>query len=763
MAQFPMLKPSLLFARYLTKNETTAAQPILLIAPVWSPLQLDVLKTGIDNVHIDVFLDPHFCRHTVSLIDALLEERTTTKRRFNDQPSAEVQQQLDHFNEACSSLLVTSIYQAKQSDGMVRVQLLELSLLKFILEKVKSRAEQLLQDLRNRLLATSSTDKNTQQSYERSVWINNNYNRLLQKITSDLFNQIYWAEMAEPRTLRQNLFGQPWSLSIDLLSNPVLQSDNWQDHDLLTTHYVLISQDIDSIYGYNCLSESIDSWLMLIGEIISLEQQAPTETPVLANWQGQLLKFSWRDVPENIEALFNAEATLQQLQETPDQAKLKDLLLNQQKALKLLAELVQQAGIASHILAAYETPVLFENYARLLKPYVLYQGLCGDISVDQVWNKLQIAEKTRPLRRATDKALTKIPLQEALKRVNRQQKQMPNTVLYRFIHDFVTYRRDLKQRHLLHHEMARFHLLSAENDVRLSRANYLLYEFLEQTPEQPQHDSIRCHVILKADVRGSTTITSELRKRGLNPATHFSRTFFNPIRQFIETFGAEKVFIEGDAVILSVFEYALQPKHWLSVARACGLARSMLAVVEAQNRFSIEHHLPVLELGLGICYAESAPDFLYDGDQRIMISPAIGDADRLSSCSWKLRRHFANQPNLLTRVMVFQQSANDRFKGEKGITTFRYNLNGIELDSAGFAKLCSEMALKQIKLKLPDDKHSSNFFVGHYTDMHDNGHQVVVRQGQVSIWQENSLQFMPTDAVYYEVVTHPRLLKAFKA
>ncbi len=758
-----MLKPSRLFTRYLNKNDTTGVQPLPLIAPVWSSLQLDALNTGIDNVHIDVFLDPHFCRHTISLIDALLEERTTTKRRFNDQPSTEVQQQLDHFNEACSSLLVASIYQARQSDGAARVQLLELALLKFILDKVKKRSEQLLQDLRNRLLATSSADKNTQQTYERSIWINNNYNRLLQKITSDLFNQIYWAEMAEARTLRQNLFGQPWSLPIDLLSNPVLQSSDWQDHDLLTTHYVLMSQDKDSLYGYNRLSETVDSWLALISEEIPLERLAPAETPVLANWQGQLLKFSWRDMPENIETLFNAEATRQQLEETPGQAHLKDLLASQQKALKLLTELVQQAGVAPHILAAYETPALFENYARLLKPYVLYQGLCGDLPLEQVWYKLQTAEKTRPLRRATDKALSKAPLQEAFKRVNRRQKQIPPTVLYRFIHDFVTYRRDLKQRHLLHHEMGRFRLLTAENDVRLSRANHLLYEFLEQAPEQPQHDYIRCHVILKADVRGSTTITSELRKRGLNPATHFSRTFFNPVRKFVDVFGAEKVFIEGDAVILSLFEYALQPKHWLSVARSCGLARSMLAVVETQNRFCIEHRLPVLELGMGICFAESSPDFLYDGDQRVMISPAIGDADRLSSCSWKLRRHFANQRNLLTRVMVFQQPATDSFKGEKGMTTFRYNLNGIELDSAGFAKLCSEMSLKRVKLKLPNDKRSSDFFVGHYVDMQNNRHQVVVRQGHVSIWQENSLQFKPTDKVYYEVVTHPRLLRVFKA
>jgi hypothetical protein len=278
----------------------------------------------------------------------------------------------------------------------------------------------------------------------------------------------------------------------------------------------------------------------------------------------------------------------------------------------------------------------------------------------------------------------------------------------------------------------------------------------------PTSNSIRCHVILKADLRGSTTMTAALIQRGLNPATHFSLNFFDPIRKLIKNFGAEKVFIEGDAIILSLFEYQNAPEQWFATARACGLAKSMLAVVQKQNEVSRAHQLPQLELGIGICYSPEAPNFLYDGDQRIMISSAIGDADRLSSCSWKLRRKYAYQPKLLTHVMVFQQPLSDAFRGEKGMTTFRYNLNGIELEAAAFNKLKKEIALRQFKIRLPADEYSTRFYAGKYPDANGETYEVVIREGRVKVWQEENEDYPLTNTLYYEVVTNKTILNTIK-
>jgi len=347
--------------------------------------------------------------------------------------------------------------------------------------------------------------------------------------------------------------------------------------------------------------------------------------------------------------------------------------------------------------------------------------------------------------------------------LQRAARKIESDLLLNFIKDVVTYRRDIKYLQLNAPLFDRFKVLQKAEDIQLSRSNGMLYEFLEESEySSDKAQQIRCHVILKADVRGSTTITSELRKRGLNPATHFSLYFFDPIRQLINQFGAEKVFIEGDAVILSWFEFHNTPEQWLATARAAGLAKQMIEVVKAQNQTCADHDLPVLELGIGICYAPEPPAFLYDGEQRIMISPAIGDADRLSSCSWKLRHKYANKINLLTHVMVFKQASDDAFKGEKGMTTFRYNLNGVELDPAAFEKLKTEIALRTYQIRLPEDDVVTQFFVGQYTDNQGQKHQLVVRQGWVRLWQEAEDYYPVTSEVYYEVVVNPKLLNAIR-
>jgi hypothetical protein len=144
------------------------------------------------------------------------------------------------------------------------------------------------------------------------------------------------------------------------------------------------------------------------------------------------------------------------------------------------------------------------------------------------------------------------------------------------------------------------------------------------------------------------------------------------------------VFIEGDAIILSFLEYQHTPEKWFSVARDCGLARSMLRIIHANNQFAKKSELPNLELGIGICFAEEAPRFLFDGDQPIMISSAIGLADRLYSCSWKLREKIQSK---VFSVDVLTYADEDRDKGEKGQEKIRYNVNGILLENAAFAKL----------------------------------------------------------------------------
>ena len=69
----------------------------------------------------------------------------------------------------------------------------------------------------------------------------------------------------------------------------------------------------------------------------------------------------------------------------------------------------------------------------------------------------------------------------------------------------------------------------------------------------------------------------------MNPASHFSMNLHEPVKRMLERYGAAKVFIEGDAIILAIYETESTRATQRAVARACVLAREILAVTQAYN------------------------------------------------------------------------------------------------------------------------------------------------------------------------------------
>lgn len=346
-------------------------------------------------------------------------------------------------------------------------------------------------------------------------------------------------------------------------------------------------------------------------------------------------------------------------------------------------------------------------------------------------------------------------LEECRKEFDQQFRDAADELFIRFLTDYYRYRMHLKYYRLAHRVFNRITVITEPEKIQLAKAGGHLYRLLsgdevkdigvDETPE------IVHHAILKADVRGSTTVTSELTKQGLNPASYFSLRFFNPITERLKTYGAVKVFIEGDAVILGVYEYHNAPDEWFSVSRACGIAKEMLDIVTSKNAHSKQTGLPLLEIGIGICYRDDKPLFLFDENRPIMISSAIGDADRMSSCSWQLRDQY--DPGNFN-VGAFLLEDGDSQKGEKGQHLVRYNVNGIVIDDAAFEKLQTEVHFRRLKAKSGDGEEV--FFVGQYPDVMGKQRDLVVREGQVGTWQNGSAQDGDNNQQYYEVLPNTK-------
>jgi class 3 adenylate cyclase len=467
---------------------------------------------------------------------------------------------------------------------------------------------------------------------------------------------------------------------------------------------------------------------------------------------------SWLDEPRNIELLLQRPSgesggwfsrTRTEERKSPWKSAECDNLRRELQS--TLLKQIDRVGLVQRAIASYRTPRLYRQLNGQISIKDIYRYLTGDLP------RRTLAKR---LLNTPDKGSASL---KALDVVLGYSRRMPASkqqeYAIRYVKDFLTFRRDLKLAYYTYQQMSHLRVLQDAESIKLSRDNGSLYEFrLGRDPDS--QDQIKAHVILKADIRGSTEITRQLIEKKLNPATHFSMNFFGPITKLLERFGAQKVFVEGDALILAVMETGGIATQALTVANACGLARKIVSVTEAQNSQNRAHNLPKLELGLGIAFSNDAPAYLYDEQRKIMISPAINEADRLSSCSAELRHDTSWRRSQRHRIEVLREHGQEDSNVSNRL---RYNINGIEMAEAAFTKLKSEMVLHKLKIHSRSGE-AHYYHVGRFVDRQGSSHWLVVRQGTVKVWNQGVIEESSglAEEYFYEIVTDANLIGRVK-
>src|ERR1700683_95426 len=253
-----------------------------------------------------------------------------------------------------------------------------------------------------------------------------------------------------------------------------------------------------------------------------------------------------------------------------------------------------------------------------------------------------------------------------------------------------------------------------------------------------------------------------MMEKGLNPASYFSLNFYDPVNKLLEKYGAQKVFLEGDAIILAILEREGEPG--LAVSRMCVLAREIIEIERGYNELMQRSGMPQLELGVGITLQQAAPLYLLDGERQIMISEALNESDRLSSCNKNARKVMESQAGPF-HVYAFQageQSANQ----EDSIVSF--NLGGIRMNEAAFRKLEQEISLTPLSVKLPasiasSDQGEYRLFSGTVPVDRDIFRKIVVRESRVPRINADDFSVLGwTERTYYEVCTDPAIYSALE-
>jgi hypothetical protein len=451
------------------------------------------------------------------------------------------------------------------------------------------------------------------------------------------------------------------------------------------------------------------------------------------------------NVPENAETLVGAADSADSGGDTRER----------QGRLDMWVRILQKENMLTNVLASYEAVGLLNEYAPRVNPQQLKNAL---ISREECARVEKILVECR---------LSAERLHAAVGRVSSARNAERTRIAARLLRDLFCYHRDRRGLEAITSGLDSINLITDDKVRELSSMNGMLYEFLPPEDHRVSEDRVLHHVILKADVRDSSILTRSLMEKGMNAASYFSLNFYEPVNKLLAKYGATKVFLEGDAIIVAFLEREGEAK--LGVSRACVLAWEILSLVRGYNELLERAGLPQMDLGLGIAYQDAAPLYLMDGEHRIMISDAINESDRLSSCNKRMRKKLAGDAGVF-RVFTMQVGG-DSDASTENITEemiFNFNVGGIRLSEPAFRKLQQEISLTPWPAKFRSmskindwlDEHRE-FAVGTVPLANGAFRKIVIRKGRIAQVDMRDFSLLHwTDRHYYEVCADPAVYAA---
>jgi hypothetical protein len=712
-------------------------------------ISLEGISVGVDNLRHDVVLSLKFvelgraqiarliARH--GELEGLLSAEAASQPAqgpswMRNQAGKAVRPKNDPggWKWALTELQVASLNRAKKEFKLSIDLLARLAVTKFVRTEMNNQFSQVLE--RCRVLLKSYDNMRQVKAHEYREKLASFQVRkriILRKTGQEIFETLREVEKSTLARTRRSLFGEETSggsyFTYPLFLNRLLFSEDGRDDYLCAEYYVMLGNWDRDPDRYGRMREVVSGFLRSqYGEEVSAETLD-----------------SWMNVPENAGELVGT-GTPQGSEEG----------LAQQERLAEWVRLLEDERVMENVIASYHVVPLLGEYAPRINAQQLKNALIDRTECDRVERMIQDHGKLSP--NSLYSAVAKVASCRGAERAK---------VAARFLGDFFHYHRDLRRLEVLNAALDSVNLVGNERLQELSRVNGTLYEFL-LPEEQGETNSERVlrHVVLKADVRDSTRLTRTMMEKGLNPASYFSLNFYDPVNKLLEKYGAQKVFLEGDAIILAILEREGEPG--LAVSRMCVLAREIIEIVRGYNELMQRSGMPGLELGLGITAQESAPLYLMDGEHQIMISEALNESDRLSSCNKRARKVMEPQAGPF-HVYAFQAEERDE-NGNPEDVILSFNLGGIRMNETAFRKLEKEITLEPLKVKLPaslasSDKGEYHLFSATVPVDRDIFRKIVVRESRIP--RIDSADFSVkgwTERSYYEVCTDPAIYAALE-
>jgi hypothetical protein len=704
-------------------------------------LSLEGLQLGVDNLRHDVHLSPKFVAQTRSEISRLIVRHGDVEGLLaaqapqpqhgthfigsNAGPKNNAKTSASELKSVLAELHSAALNRAKAEGNFPLDVLARVAILKFLRIELGLQFAQILERCRMTLKSYDGVRAQKALEYrERVAAFQVAKKVILRKTGQELFRTLREIEKETLARTRRSLFGNSSNNDeqYKLFLNPLIFTADGCDAYVNAEQYVMLGnfdRDPDRFANVRKIAyEFLQS--------LNLGLEADPERAINA----------WLNVPENAQELIGSG--------TPDDSTPEERARKARSA--AWVALLEREKLMEYVVASYEAVPLLAEYSPRINAQQLKNAL------------ISREERTRVEKLIVEQGkVSRDSLQAAVQRVASCRGADRGKIAARFLRDFMRYHRDLRNLETLTAAMESVNLIANDKMRQLSSMNGTLYEFLLPAEQKPSEQKVLRHVIVKADVRDSSRLTRSLLERGMNPASYFSLNFYDPVNKLLSKYGASKVFLEGDAIILAILEREGEPG--LAVGRAAVLAREIIEIVRGYNQLLERAGLPGIELGVGISYQDSAPMYLMDGEQRIMISDALNESDRLSSCSKRVRKSMKAMETPFN-VYAFQTVPDADVGDSPDDFILKYNLNGIRISEAAFQRLKHEISLELSPLDLPKAWKGEEFHLwsGLVPVGNDIFRKIVVRGSRMpQIDPHNFSVQLWTERWYYEVCSNPAI------
>jgi hypothetical protein len=704
-------------------------------------LSLEGLQLGVDNVRHDVHLSPKFVAQTRAEISRLIVRHGDVEGLLATQapqpqqgshfiasnagPKSKAKPGASELKPVLAELHSAALNRAKAEGNPALDVLARVAILKFLRIELGLQFAQILERCRMTLKSYDGVRAQKAVEYrERVAGFQVAKKVILRKTGQELFRTLREIEKETLARTRRSLFGSSNNNDeqYKLFLNPLIFTSDGCDAYVNAEQYVMLGnfdRDPDRFANVRKIAyEFLQS--------LNLGLEADPERAINA----------WLNVPENAQELIGSGAPDDP---TPEERAKKTRLAG-------WLALLDREKLMDYVVASYEAVPLLAEYSPRINAQQLKNAL------------ISREERTRVEKLIVEQGkVSRDSLHAAVQRVASCRGSERGKIAARFLRDFMRYHRDLRNLETLTAAMESVNLVVNEKMRQLSSMNGTLYEVLLHEEQKPSEEKVLRHVIIKADVRDSSRLTRSLLERGMNPASYFSLNFYDPVNKLLSKYGASKVFLEGDAIILAILEREGEPG--LAVGRASVLAREIIEIVRGYNQLLERAGLPGIELGVGISYQDSGPMYLMDGEQRIMISDALNESDRLSSCSKRVRKSMKAMETPFN-VYAFQTVPDADVEDSPDDFILRYNLNGIRISEAAFQRLKQEISLELSPLDLPKawDGEEFHLWSGLVPVGNDIFRKIVVRGSRMpQIDPHNFSVQLWTERWYYEVCSNPAI------